>query len=273
MAATEVHEAAAIFPLDEEDINALADDILAHGLLVPVETLDGKVIDGRRRLLACETAGVVPTFRAVQVADPVAHVVSLSLHRRHLTPSQRSLCAARATAMREKLAAEAKERQAATRKRGNSPVPENLPGREKGDSRDQAGKMFGVSGRFVDYAAKVINNVVPEVVAAVDEGRMSVSTAAVLSSEPEAVQRAEAARPKRRRNYKSVSNPAPEPAAGKGNGSPGHPGAAGEIKGVGVIRAHEAINVLIRIPKNDPLRRRGFQVVTDWIRHALRGRS
>jgi len=37
------------------------------------------------------------------------------------------------------------------------------------------------------------------------------------------------------------------------------------IKGMGVIRANEAINCLIRIPKNDVLRKRGFQIVTDWI--------
>ena len=35
---------------------------------------------------------------------------------------------------------------------------------------------------------------------------------------------------------------------------------------VGVVRANEAINCLIRIPKNDALRKRGFQIVTDWIR-------
>lgn len=38
-------------------------------------------------------------------------------------------------------------------------------------------------------------------------------------------------------------------------------------KGVGVIRANEAINSLIRIPKNDALRKRGFQLVMDWIKH------
>jgi hypothetical protein len=35
---------------------------------------------------------------------------------------------------------------------------------------------------------------------------------------------------------------------------------------VGTIRAHEAINCLMRIPKNDALRERGFQIVMDWIR-------
>jgi len=45
------------------------------------------------------------------------------------------------------------------------------------------------------------------------------------------------------------------------------PAGADEVKlrGVGVSRAHEALNCLMRIPKNDPLRERGFQVVADWI--------
>ena len=39
----------------------------------------------------------------------------------------------------------------------------------------------------------------------------------------------------------------------------------GVSRGVGVDRANEAINCLKRIPKNDRLRKRGFQIVTDWI--------
>src|SRR5207244_244793 len=36
-------------------------------------------------------------------------------------------------------------------------------------------------------------------------------------------------------------------------------------RGQGVALAHEAINCLSRIPKNDGLRKRAFQMVTDWI--------
>jgi len=39
------------------------------------------------------------------------------------------------------------------------------------------------------------------------------------------------------------------------------------LRGMGVIRAHEAINCLKRIPKDDGLRKRGFQVVADWLKH------
>jgi len=38
------------------------------------------------------------------------------------------------------------------------------------------------------------------------------------------------------------------------------------IKSVGVLRANEALNCLIRIPKDDALRQRGFQIVSDWIK-------
>jgi transcriptional regulator with XRE-family HTH domain len=55
--------------------------------------------------------------------------------------------------------------------------------------------------------------------------------------------------------------PAPEPVPTKSGKKSKEP------VGVGVIRAHEALNHLTRIPKNDALRKRGFQIVTDWIRH------
>lgn len=38
-----------------------------------------------------------------------------------------------------------------------------------------------------------------------------------------------------------------------------------EIKSVGMVRAQEAIGYLERIPKNDKLRARAFQIVEDWI--------
>lgn len=40
----------------------------------------------------------------------------------------------------------------------------------------------------------------------------------------------------------------------------------GELQGKGVALANEAIGCLMRIPKNDGLRERGFQIVKDWIR-------
>jgi hypothetical protein len=45
------------------------------------------------------------------------------------------------------------------------------------------------------------------------------------------------------------------------------PDTAKPVKGVGLLRANEAINALSGIPKDDPFRQRGFQMVSDWIKH------
>jgi hypothetical protein len=113
---------------------------------------------------------------------------------------------------------------------------------------------------------------------------MAVSTAAVLTSEPEEVQRAEATKPKRRRRYEGTrEKPAPTAAAGP-NGQAAEQEGRG-IKGKGIrwgvealnwarrmppegrMYAYQIITCLSRIPRNDKLRKRGFQIVTDWLRH------
>jgi hypothetical protein len=159
---------------------------------------------------------------------------------------------------------QAKERQKV--RKGNQPgaSPANLPDLKTGDARDQVGKTVGVSGKSIDYATKVIENGVPELVQAVDEGRMSVSTAAILSAEPEEVQKEEVNKPVRRRDYKSVSKPISKD--GDLDETEQEGGQEIKPKGVGVTLAYEALNFLKRIPKNDAQRNRGFQIVTDWIR-------
>lgn len=263
----QIHEAANIFPMEEDTLQQLADDIKENGQRQPVELLNGKVIDGRRRMAACELIGIAPQFRNITTDDPVAYVLSLNLHRRHLTPSQRAMAGARA---REIYDRQAKERQHDGQERGrqkqSGAIVENLPQTDTGKARDQVGKVVGVSGKTIDHATKVIKAAVPEVVKAVDEGRMSVSTAALLSTEPPEVQREEASDPKRRRAYQSVSNKyQPQAKEPEADNQPV------KVRGVGVTLANEAINCLIRIPKNDPLRSRGFQIVKDWIKVNSRG--
>ncbi len=251
------HEAAGLFPMMPDDVYAEhREDIRVNGQLETIKMLADKVIDGRNRLRACEELGITPRLEELPPdTDPIDYVVSRNLHRNHLTPSQRALAAAR---VREIYDQRAKERQQA---HGNT-----APGKKKslqadlpeviGQARDEVARVFQVSGRSVDYATKVLKNAVPEVIQAVEEARMSINAAAVLCTEPRDAQRAEAARPKRRRNYTSISKPVADEPDPPQNG-----------KGVGIIRANEAINSLTRIPKNDPQRKRGFQIVTDWIRH------
>jgi hypothetical protein len=57
------HSACLLFPrLSDDELQALADDIRHNGLLNPIVTLDGQILDGRNRLAACKIAGVQPRF-------------------------------------------------------------------------------------------------------------------------------------------------------------------------------------------------------------------
>lgn len=256
-----IHEAADIFPLDESSIESLGADIKEHGLLCPIELIDGKILDGRRRFLACKSIGVKPDFVDVKPDDPVAYVLSLNLHRRHLSETQRAMVAARARGIFDAMA---KERQiesaskagkaSGASRRGESNVQANLPERSSRQSRDEAAAAVGVGGRTVDYATKVLSKGTPEVIKAVDSDTIKVSTAAKLVDESPAVQR------------KAVADVAAGKKATKSTVAKANEPEEGKFRGVGVFRANEAIDCLKRIPKNDALRKRGFQIVTDWIK-------
>ena len=171
MVATDLqfHPAADIFPMmrDEEAIGML-EDIKKRGQQYAVELYEGKILDGRNRYLACLKLGIECETIDVtdEVDDPVAHVISMNLHRRHLTPPQCAIVGARSKEMYEKLA---KERQLAGLKKGEEkPVVANSPQRETGKSRDAAGAAVGVSGKTIDRAAKVINQGIPALVEAVE---------------------------------------------------------------------------------------------------------
>jgi hypothetical protein len=195
------HEAANIFPLiNGAEFEALVEDVKINGVRESVKILDGLVLDGRNRYRASLLANKKPQFEHVTTSDPVGYVLSLNLHRRHLTPSQASMCAARAREIYER---EAKERQV---RKSQDSVPENLPEQKKGDARDIAGKAFNVSGKTVDHATRVIEKGIPELAKAVDEGRMAVSTAAILATEKPEIQRKTLEDPKLNRVYKKDHN-------------------------------------------------------------------
>lgn len=87
----EAHPAANIFPMmDDVRLRELADDIRANGLRVPIQVLDGKVIDGRNRLKACEIAEVQPRFEHIDAgSNPWQLAWALNGQRRDLTTDQR----------------------------------------------------------------------------------------------------------------------------------------------------------------------------------------
>ena len=199
-----VHPVASLFPMiDDESLQGLADDIRENGLREPIvlahmgDGFDDEVlIDGRNRYRACLLAGVEPKFvdlhtlpnvSADEGADFITEesvsrwIVSHNLHRRHLSPSQRTAVAVEFVAV---FAEAAKKRQLSTLKQnvGNGDaVGENLPQREDGErgprATDEAAELFGVSGRSVRDAQYVKNND-PDTFEKVKAGDVAVSRAA-----------------------------------------------------------------------------------------------
>lgn len=255
----EFHEAANIFPMiTGDEFEQLASDIKKNGLRESIKKLDGKIIDGRNRFVACNQVDVSAVFEDVQTDDPVQYVLSLNLHRRHLTPSQASMCAARAR--------EIYERQADKRRRAGVKIdlPENLPEGKKGESRNIAGKAFGVSGKSVDHAKKVIERGTPELVKAVDEGRMAVSTAAVLASEPPEEQKA-AIESQAKRNYAKMAGRNKNVVEPKPPTNPRHPGEHNQTELFAINKAEVAITQLKGIPVSNVHRDAAMEHVINWI--------
>jgi ParB-like chromosome segregation protein Spo0J len=48
---------------DEDELQNLTDDIRAHGLLDPIVLFEKRILEGRNRAAACESAGVTPRQR------------------------------------------------------------------------------------------------------------------------------------------------------------------------------------------------------------------
>jgi len=259
----EDHPAASVFPLmDGQSFDQFKEDVRLNGQRERIVLFGGKILDGRNRYRACKELGIEPLFQDWRGTDPISYVISANLQRRHLTPSQRAMAAARARGMYDEQAKERKSTgkgQDGSGGRGNKKnLPANLPEGLVGDSRDQVGEVFGVSGKSVDHATKVLAEAIPEVAQAVDEGRMSVSKAATIAEEPEEQQKVQAEKPKPQARASKSSN---------GDSASDEEPSERKLLGKGVFLAHEAINCLKKIPKNDALRKQGFQMVKEFIKH------
>jgi ParB-like chromosome segregation protein Spo0J len=89
------HALASLFPgIPDDELQALADDIRAHGQREPVLTFEGKVLDGWNRVRACRLIGRKPWLMEFDPVSakmtPEALVISANLRRRHLSVGQMS---------------------------------------------------------------------------------------------------------------------------------------------------------------------------------------
>lgn len=93
----EVHPVADLFPmLADDELQELAEDIELRGLLQPIVLdADGRVLDGRNRLAACEIAGVEARFETYGGDDPEGFALAANGLRRSQTKTQKAIVAAR----------------------------------------------------------------------------------------------------------------------------------------------------------------------------------
>ncbi len=179
------HPVASLFPLmGGQEFEDLVVDIDLHGVREPIWTWQGQGIDGRNRVRALEEANVrredrgekpwpLPKREWSGQGSLVAFVLSLNLHRRHLSTSQRALLAARSADMLEE---EARQR----RKSGQTLASDEA----KGKSAAEAAKLTHTSTSSVERARQVLRNGSPSLVEAVQEGKVTVSRAASLAELP-----------------------------------------------------------------------------------------
>lgn len=150
----------ALFPsMTAEQYAALKESIARHGLLEPLLVHRGEVIDGRHRWQACQELGLEPRVQVVpDDADPIACVLARNAARRDLSPSQRALIAARLS-LRSPRGRPAASADAALL------------------TVDQAAAQLAVGARSVKRARGLLQGARPDLVAAVEAGRLSVHDA------------------------------------------------------------------------------------------------
>ncbi|MEM7348962.1 MAG: hypothetical protein AAF485_32440, partial [Chloroflexota bacterium] len=144
------HPYAEIYPLLEGDeFSELVEQIRLNGLIddITLDRDDGSILDGRNRYRACLVANVAPRYAYFNGQDKLGFVVAKNT-RRHMTASQKAIAAAK---LEHLFAEEAKRRQGQ-----RNDIVEKIPRCEQGKSRDKAGQMMGVNGRYVSDAKKIV---------------------------------------------------------------------------------------------------------------------
>lgn len=171
-ATTPAHPYAEIFPLNEgQPLWDLSDRIEANGQREPIVLLDGMILDGRRRELACIRKGIDPTYRQfgsrkTDGKDPLEFVIDMNLHRRHLGDGDRALAAAK---------------YATAKGGGDRTTGSNGTG---GPTKVEAAEKFEVSEQAVKRAKVVLANGTPALQAAVAADEITVSDAAKVAKQP-----------------------------------------------------------------------------------------
>lgn len=210
----QAHPLADAFPLmDGPAFEELKDRIGKNGLIHPITTYEGKILDGRNRKRACQDLGIGCPEKTYTGDDPAGYVWDENTARRHLTASQIAMAA---QAM-ETLGWGSNQFRARTTDGGEAPAGSSPM------TRDQIAARTGASTTGMDRAKRVRTKGVPEVAAAVESGVLALTTAdrlvsktpeeqkEIMSLPPEKISKAVPDRPKLVSVPTGFQAPEPEP--------------------------------------------------------------
>jgi hypothetical protein len=180
------HPAAELFPMMPPDqYEAFKEDVQKNGFQQDVVVYQGQILDGRNRYKAAIELDMLDDLPIAEMdddtqIDPFQWVISRNLHRRHLTESQRAMVASKLAKLQRGDNQHTKE---------DGPI--GPPSIEKAAEQLQVGKTS------VKRAKSVQEHGSPELIAAVEQGEITVSKAATIAKTvPKERQLDEAKKPK-----------------------------------------------------------------------------
>ncbi|MDA2925931.1 MT-A70 family methyltransferase [Acidobacteria bacterium AH-259-G07] len=153
------HPVCNIFPMMQaEESEDLLADIKENGLLEPIWLHpDGRIIDGKNRYRACLEIGIEPSFKTWDGhGSLVSFVVSLNLHRRHLSSSQKAAIAVEVVPLLAKEIEEERRKKISKYRRTSEKSQEiDSSGKNQNRAAQQAAQLLGTNRQYVSDARKL----------------------------------------------------------------------------------------------------------------------
>lgn len=188
------HPVADLLPMmSDDEYDQFLEDVRKNGVREPLWVSGDLVLDGRHRLRAAQQLGLSEVPAREYEGDVAGLVLSLNIHRRHMTASQRGLIVARIEAL--------PVGNPSLKKANDSTIPPS-GGVNKPQSCLELSKSAGIGHSTLERGRKTVRKGAPEVVAAVAGGSLSLKAAEKIVDMPTEQQPAavkEATDPERRR--------------------------------------------------------------------------